>query len=265
MRPPAKPFQHLFEFTAGRSIRATTTKFILRTKKAKGFLNEIGIQSTAIGPWVPTGVDGYSFRSLSGTLHPEDFGFPRDFKLVLLVARLDEVKGVDLALHAEALLRKKGINVGLIVRGSGPELNNLKILSKELKIDNFVKFLGSQSRSEMINLYNSVDVFLLSSRMEAGPPFALLEAGACGLPSVSTRVGGVEDFVQDGVNGLLVSPNSVEMAKGIERILLDSNLREEFGKASRQFVMESFDLRVVAKDLAELYNMFGEERGCISS
>lgn len=256
-QPLGRPFQRLFDLTAGRSIRATTTKFVLRTKKAKNFLNEIGVQPSAIGPWIPTGIDGNSFQPRSGTLHPEDFGFPKDFALVLLVGRLTPSKGVDLALRAEAILREKGIKVGLLVRGSGPELNNLKTLAKELKIDNCVQFLGPQSRLEMVNLYNSSDVFLLASRIDLFP-FALLEAGGCGLPSVSTRVGCVEDFVQDGVNGLLVSPNFEEMAKGIERLLCENDLREELGKAARRCFVAAFDNRVVAQHLQELYKTFTE-------
>jgi glycosyltransferase involved in cell wall biosynthesis len=255
MRPPAKPFQRLFDFTAGRSIRATTTRFILRTKKAENFLNEIGIQSSAIGPWIPTGIDGSSFQPRSGTLHSEDFGFPKDFALILLVARLTPSKGADLALRAEAILRKKGVKVGLLVRGTGPEITNLKTLAKVLKIEDFVRFLGPQSRLEMANLYNSSDVFLLASRSDLFP-FALLEAGGCGLPSVSTRVGCVEDFVQDGVNGLLVSPDAEEMAIGLERILNDDDLREELGKAARKRFVEDFEMRIVAKHFVEFYKSF---------
>ena len=178
MRPPGKLFQRLFNLTAGRSIRATTTKFILRTKKAKNFLNEIGIHDSAIGPWIPTGINGSSFQPRSGTLYPEDFGFPRDFALVLLVARLTPSKGVDLALRAIAILRKKDAKVGLLIRGTGPELDNLKMLAKELKIENCVRFLGPQSRLEMANLYNSADVFLLASRIR---PFSICFVGSCRL------------------------------------------------------------------------------------
>jgi glycosyltransferase involved in cell wall biosynthesis len=255
MRPPAKPFQRLFDLTAGRSIRATTSKFILRTKKAKNFLTEIGIPPSSIGPWIPTGIDGKSYQPRSGTLYSEDFGFPKDFALILLVARLTPSKGADLALRAEAILRKRGVKVGLLVRGTGPEINNLKTLAQELKIENFVRFLGPQSRLEMADLYNSSDVFLLASRADLFP-FALLEAGGCGLPSVSTRVGCVEDFVQDGVNGLLVSPDAEEMANGIERLLSDNDLREELGKAARRRFVEAFDMRIVAKHFVEFYKSF---------
>jgi glycosyltransferase involved in cell wall biosynthesis len=167
---------------------------------------------------------------------------------------------VDLAIQAIALLRKNGKKVGLLVRGSGPELSYLRTLAKELGVHDFVRFLDRQSRSEMVNLYNSSDIFLLASRArtlvstEDVFPFCLLEAGACGLPSVTTRVGSVEDFVQDGLNGLLVPPNSVEaIATGIGRLLADDSLREAMGKKARQRFGEAFDIRVVAARLAKVY------------
>lgn len=86
----------------------------------------------------------------------------------------------------------------------------------------------------------------------------MLEAGACGLPSVSTRLGGIEDFVQDEVNGLLVTPNSVEIAKALERILSDNELRVKMRKASRRRFLEAFDMHVVAQHLEELYKMYTE-------
>ena len=213
MRPPAKPFQRVFDLTAGRSIKSATTKFILRTKKARIFLNEIGIPSSSIGPWIPTGIDGISFQPRSGTLSPEDFGFPEDFAIILVVARLTPSKGADLAIQAEAILRNKGIKAGLIIRGSGPQLNNLKGMAKDLKIEGFVRFLGPQSREKMADLYNSSDVLLLASKTDLFP-FTLLEAAGCGLPSVATRVGCIEDFVQNGINGLLVLPNPWKIADG---------------------------------------------------
>jgi len=87
----------------------------------------------------------------------------------------------------------------------------------------------------------------------------LLEAAGCGLPSVSTRLGGVVDFVEDGVNGLLVSPNFEEIAKGIERLLTDNELRKELGKTARQRFVEAFDMHIVAQHLAELYKSLRDE------
>ena len=253
MRRPGQWFQKGFELTAGHYIRAATSRFVLRTTRAKAFLQDIGVPSSAIGPWIPTGINGGSFKPERRKYLPKDFGFPEDCSVILVVARLSPEKGVDLAIHAIALLRKKCKKVGLIVAGSGPELSYLSSLAKELRVDAFVRLIGSQSRSEMVNLYNSSDLFLLSSRKDLFP-FSLLEAGACGLPSVTTRVGSVTDFVQDDINGLLVAPNSVEaIAAGISRILADDKLREAMGKEARRRFEEDFDIRVVAARLAKVY------------
>jgi glycosyltransferase involved in cell wall biosynthesis len=252
-RFPGQWFQQSFELAAGRSIRTVTTQFVLRTTKAKTFLLKIGVSPSAIGPWIPTGIDGKSFHPRPKTLYPDDFGFPKDCAIVLVVARLSPDKGVDLAIRAIALLKRKGTRVCLLVRGSGPELNRLKILTKELGVEDYVRFLGRQSRLEMANLYNSSDLFLLPSRSDLFP-FSLLEAGGCGLPSVSTRVGSVEDFIQNGVNGLLVPPASVEaIATGIGQLLADDSLRENMGKEAHQRFAEAFDLRVVARRFSEVY------------
>lgn len=253
MRVPGAWFEQSFEWTVGRSVRATATRFVLRTTKARAYLQGIGVPQSVIGPWVPTGIDGESFRPRSGTLHPEDFGLPRNCDLVTMVARLIPDKGVDLAIRAISLLQTKGMRVGLLVRGSGPELDRLKILARQVGVEDVVRFIGTQSRTEMANLYCSSKLFLVASRNDLFP-FSLLEAGACGLPSVSARVGCVEDFVQDGVNGLLVPPDSAEsLAAGIGRLLMDDDLRERMRKAARTRFEEDFDVRVTAVRLAKVY------------
>jgi glycosyltransferase involved in cell wall biosynthesis len=252
MRVPGQWFEECFDFIAGDSIRAVSRRFMLRTTRARDFLLQIGVSPSAIGPWVPTGINGDSFQPRPRALNPEDFGFPKGCAVVLVSSRLSPDKGVDLAVRAIALLRKK-MNVGLVVRGSGPELGNLKVLVKALGIEQYVRFLGFQSRSEMANLYNSSDLFLLASRRDLFP-FSLLEAGGCGLPSVSARVGAVEDFVQDGVNGILVQPDSVEaITMGISRLLRDDRLREKLGKEARRRFTQDFEMRIVAQRLNKVY------------
>jgi len=253
MRRPGQWLQKCFEFTAGRYIRTATTQFVLRTTKARAFLRDIGVQNSVIGPWIPTGINGSSFKPERRKFLPKDFGFPEDCPIAIVVARLSPDKGVDLAIQAIAFLRKKGVKVGLLVRGSGQGLDYLRNLAKDLGVLDFVRFINRQSRSEMVDLYNSSDLFLLASRKDLFP-FSLLEAGACGLPSVSTRVGSVMDFVQDGINGLLVPPNSAEaIARGIGRLIADDNLRKAMGQDARRRFAKDFDMRVVAARFAKVY------------
>jgi glycosyltransferase involved in cell wall biosynthesis len=169
------------------------------------------------------------------------------------VARLSPDKGIDLAIRSIAILKKKGKKVGLLIRGSGQQLQYLKALASNLGVFDFVKFIGGQTQSQMVDLYNSSDLFLVASRKDLFP-FSLLEAGACGLPSVTTRVGSVIDFVEDGKNGLIVSPNSAQaIAEGINRLITNDNLRKVMGKEARRRFEEHFDRRIVATRLGEVY------------
>jgi glycosyltransferase involved in cell wall biosynthesis len=255
MRPPAKPFQQIYNFTIGKSIEKSTTKLILRTKKAKLFLKEIGIPNSAIGPWIPTGIKADLFKEKTGKLSPEAFGFPKDHTLILLIARLTPSKGVDLALQAQAILRRKKLKTALLIRGSGPELDNLKALARHLQIHDSVRFIGPQTKRQLATLYRSADIYLLSSREDLFP-FTVLEAAACGLPSVATNVGCVEDSVADGINGLLTLPNPVQIAAALEKLVNDHELRRALGKQAQAVFMQTFEMGVVAHRFIDYYKSF---------
>jgi glycosyltransferase involved in cell wall biosynthesis len=256
MRSPGNLYQKSFELTIGRSVCSATSQFILRTRKAKAFLLQMGVSPLAIGPWVPTGIDGNLFRPQPKSLFSEDFGFSKDDTVVLTAGRLSSEKGVDMAIRAISLLRKREKKASLLVAGSGHEMGNLVALAESLGVASHVKFLGRQSKHEMVRLYNSSDIFLLPSRKDLFP-FSVLEAGGCGIPCVSARVGSVDDFVNNGVNGVLVEPSSVDaIAEGINTLMVDEDLRKAMGKEARRVFLESFDISVVAKRLEETYSQF---------
>jgi glycosyltransferase involved in cell wall biosynthesis len=253
MRIPGLWYEQSFHATLGRAVRANTRSYIPRTQKARAYLQEIAVPTTSILPWIPTGINGADFQPESPTYYPQDFGFPTDFTLALVVARLSPGKGVDIAIRAISLLKKRGIRVGLIIRGIGPEQDSLKSMTKQLDVEDVVRFLGLVPRAELAKLYNSSDLLLVPSRNDL-LPFALLEAGSCGLPSVTADAGCMSDFVQDGITGALVAPDSSDaMASAIDRLVADPDLRESMGRAARQRVAESFDLRVVASRLSKVY------------
>src|SRR5205823_4031015 len=94
--------------------------------------------------------------------------------------------------------------------GDGIFMPQMKRIVAELGIQDSVEFLGL--RADVVDLLQQSWGFVLPSRWE-GMPNALLEAMACGLPCVATRVSGSEDIISDGVNGLLVEPEQpAEMA-----------------------------------------------------
>jgi len=147
---------------------------------------------------------------------------------ILCVARLIKRKGISYLIKALGGLRNK--NLILTIIGDGNEKENLINLAKKLKIDNKVKFLGSISHSEIVKYYQQNDVFILPSLNE-GMSNTILEAMACGLPIITTNVGGSKELIKN--NGFIVKPKSIlGLKNAIENYLNNHNLLLKHGKES---------------------------------
>jgi glycosyltransferase involved in cell wall biosynthesis len=117
--------------------------------------------------------------------------------------------------------------VSLVIAGDGEDRERL-----EASAGSRVRFLGSLARTEVSELFTAADGSLLSSSWE-NFPHSLVEALAVGTPVIATRVGGVPEVVDDGVNGLLVEPGDVEgLTAAIRRFFADAELRERLRAAS---------------------------------
>jgi glycosyltransferase involved in cell wall biosynthesis len=139
----------------------------------------------------------------------------------------------------------------LLIAGDGECRRPLEELTRQLKINETVRFLGQ--RGDLHKLLPSCDLFVLSSLSE-GLSFAVLEAMACGLATVATDVGGNRELIKDGVNGFLVPPRDPRaLAIAIRKVLEDSHLHKSFGRNGRAFVEEHHDLNRMAARYLDLY------------
>jgi len=146
-------------------------------------------------------------------------------KSLILVRNLETIYGVDVAIHAFSRVLEKFPHITLKIAGSGPEESNLKALSKKLLVEDNVIFLGRLSRKKIVDLYQSADIFLNSSRVD-NMPNSLLEAMSSGVPIISTRAGGIPRMVCSEDTALLVDIDDVdELASQIARLLSDQKLR----------------------------------------
>ena len=186
-------------------------------------------------PIIPNGVDLTRY-----TVPERDWSSPR----LLSAGRIVHQKGLDLGLRA--LSQLMDLDWSWSIAGDGPQLENLKSLAKDLDMAERVRFLGWQSREELIHRYHESNLFLFPSRHE-GMPNAVLEAMSTGLPVIATRIAGNEELVLEGENGCLVPAGNVdELREALRRILVDPNLRKKMGSASRQRVEQNYSWRNTA-------------------
>jgi len=131
-------------------------------------------------------------------------------------------------LRVLARLKTRWPEIIFEILGDGPEGERLKELARKLGIENNVEFRGRISEPATHDFFARSTVFVLNTNYE-GLPHSILNAMACGLPVITTPVGGNPEVVQGGVNGLL-APYNDESAwqEAIERLLVDEALQQKF-------------------------------------
>ncbi len=192
---------------------------------------------------IPNGVDVQRFL-------PSVTKAKTDVRIVF-VARLDVMKGTHVLLKAFSAVREHAGLVSLDIIGDGPEREALQQQARILGIAADVHFYGEII--EILPYLQEATVFVLPSFSE-GLSNVILEAMACGLPIVATRVGGTPDIIQDGVNGLLVEPDHAEqLASAVNRLLHDEDAAMRMGEAARKTVEQNFSMEAVSEKYSGLY------------
>jgi phosphatidyl-myo-inositol dimannoside synthase len=164
---------------------------------------------------------------------------------ILSVARMYPRKRLEDLLRAAAILRARIPAAQIRIVGEGPESARLRLVHRELGLGDAVVLLGEVSRSRLAVEYTIAHCFCLPTVQE-GFGLAFAEAMAAGLPVVACRAAAVPEIVEDGRTGLLVGQRSpAELAHALETLLVNENLRKEFGLAATRRI-EAFDLPRVA-------------------
>lgn len=152
-----------------------------------------------------------------------------DIKL-FFSGNLKPVKGLDMLLKALAILdQHTRERTMLYVAGSGVYENEYRSMTKNLRLDKNVQFLGSLPLRDCYSLYKSCDIFVMPSRFESCP-LSLLEAMGTGMPIIATAVGGIPEIVEDRKNGFLVSPDHVEIMKRIKYLIDHPEIRKQMSR-----------------------------------
>jgi len=195
---------------------------------------------------IPNGVDVERFapRSDRNEIRAR-LGIAPNAPLVGIVAALRPEKNHELFLRSAAQVRSQCPRARFLIVGDGPERPALECLARELELNAAVNFLGT--RDDIPELLSALDVFALTSRMEANP-VSILEAMASGVPVVAPRVGSIAESVIDGETGYLVEASNLEeVARRTCQLIEEPDLARSMGEAGRKHVVEHGSLeRMVA-------------------
>ncbi len=167
------------------------------------------------------------------------------------IGRMTAVKNTDLLLRTFAALRARGVDAVLCLVGDGPDRDELERRAHELGLMRDCLFLGYQE--EIGRFLAAFDALLLTSVNE-GTPVTTIEALAASRPVVSTRVGGVPDVVEEGVDGFLAEPDDAEgLADALARLAADPELRARMGAAGRERALRRYAVERLVSDVDDLY------------
>ncbi|WP_024787516.1 MULTISPECIES: N,N'-diacetylbacillosaminyl-diphospho-undecaprenol alpha-1,3-N-acetylgalactosaminyltransferase [unclassified Lebetimonas] len=236
-----------------RNIIETGYKFTAKSSKKVIFQNSDDLELFINKNIIPrekavliksSGIDTTEWKMEDLGFRIEDLGIKKDKPTVLMIARVIKDKGVEEYIKAAELLKEKAnfLYVGDVDKGNKntflPDWKN-------------VKFLGF--RRDIKELISICDIFVLPSYRE-GVPRTLLEAASMSKPIVTTNAPGCREVVEDNKNGFLVSVRDYKtLAKKIEILIDNTELREEFGRYSREKAVNDFDIKVVVDKYLKVY------------
>jgi colanic acid/amylovoran biosynthesis glycosyltransferase len=175
---------------------------------------------------------------------------------VTFIGRFVDKKGADDLVAALGVLRPTRPRALFI--GDGPLRARVEASARDLGVD--ATFTGPLPPAEVALRLAASRILAAPSRTAAdgdteGLPTTVLEAGALGVPVVSTRHSGIPEAVVDGETGLLGDERDVSgLARNLHRLLTDADLRERMGKAARAHIAENFDLARQSRKLEDIYD-----------
>jgi len=215
--------------------------FIMTNDGTQGdrVLKKLNVNMDKVKFWV-NGVDKAIFDpNFNKDKFKEKLGIKKNEKILLAVSRLAKWKRVDRIIKAIPRVVKKYPEIKLLIIGGGEERKNLEKLAKELKVKDYIEFLGPLPHQDLKNYYNLADIFIsMYDISNVGNP--LLEAMSCGKCIITLDVGDTNKFIQNGKTGIVLSLNQLKyLSDVIVDLLKNEEKRELLGKNAKEFADEN--------------------------
>ena len=202
---------------------------------------------------IPNGINLTNFNGIE-----RDYDFRRQYamdneKIILYVGRLVYEKGVQHLISAMPKILENYHDAKLIIAGKGGMLDELKGQAEAMDLSNKVYFTGYLNSKQVQKMYKCADVAVFPSTYE---PFGIvaLEAMLAGVPTVVSDIGGLNEIVDHGVNGMKsYAGNSNSIADSVISLLYDKQLAANVSKKAKQKVKEEFNWNKIAQDTHYIY------------
>jgi len=204
---------------------------------------------------IPNGIDLNNFTGID-----RDYDFRRRFamdneKIILYVGRLVYEKGVQHLISAMPKILENYHDSKLVIAGKGGMIDELKSQVDSMGLSNKVYFTGYLNQKEVQKMYKCADVAVFPSTYE---PFGIvaLEAMLAGIPTVVSDIGGLNEIVEHGVNGMKSytgNPNSI--ADSVLSLLFDPQLAMNVTKNAKNKVKDEFNWQKIAQDTHYIYEL----------
>jgi glycosyltransferase involved in cell wall biosynthesis len=199
-------------------------------------------------PVIHTGIDTVIFSPKPVAVHADP--------TILFVGRIAETKGVENLVEAACALSGEIPNLKLRMIGNGESrfIDKLKDKAGSCNGSKILEFVGFVEKEKLPVEFSKAHLFAAPSYYEGGPGFVYLEAMACGLPVIGCSGSGIEEIIESGKNGLLVSPKDTDALKNaIKKLIEDKGYAKMLGQEGRKYVVEHADNKLCLNKLEEFY------------
>jgi glycosyltransferase involved in cell wall biosynthesis len=233
----------MYDRSIGRWILGCSWHVVAVSKAVMCYAEELGVPSSRLS-MIPNAVDLEEFsterETSSGNVIRVGF-----------VGRLLSNKGPQYLVEAAGKAVRECPKLEFLLVGNGPMRKQLDQQITRLGLNNRFHFLGAVPN--VSEFMKRCDIFVRPSLTE-GMPLTVLEAMACGVPTIASRVGGTPELIVDGENGFLIEPrNTDELCDRLLRLGLDEGLRRMMGLRSRAYVEKHNSWAIVAMEISPIY------------
>ncbi len=236
-------FLHLVKFSIEQSDGVTAVSRHLKEKTITNYDINKDIEV------IPNFIDTNYYKPDVSCAFRKRFA-PNGEKIMVHTSNFRQVKRVSDTIKVLELVRKE-VDAKLVLVGDGPDRSDCERLARELGLDNSVMFLGKQEG--LVDILNASDLFVIPSQSESFG-LAALEAMGCGLPVISSSVGGLPELVRHNETGFISEIGDIErMAKYSIDLLSNERKHKMFSEKARERAVKSFDTSVVLPQYENYY------------